>query len=445
MVRALTAWLMGVALLMATTVACTSTIDLQGVNYNYRRGDYWGAYEELQALQESYTKKQGPLLYALDAGMLAHYGQQYSESNLLLSAAERGIWENYSESITANIASYLVNDNTRAYQGEDFEDLYANIFKALNYLHLGEPESAMVELRRFTEKQQLLKQKYLNLNARLSNTSYGEVVEEYTSSQFSSSALGFYLQMVLARDIGEFDTAQYSKRALEESFKSQKMLYPFSIPSTVAEDLTPPAEREGRVNIVAFSGLSPYKEEVVERLPLSRTNYVKIALPRMVRRPTVIDSIEVVVSNVGAFKLELLEDMGTIAVDAFKMRENHIYNKTIIRALLKATGSEIIDYTTQYMYTEAQCQQEADTIAVIGTFLSFFSRIFSEASENADVRGSHYFPDKAWIGGVTLPYGSYDVRLLYRNRNGKIVYEDNLKGLTVTAKGLRLWESVCPL
>ena len=80
----------------------------------------------------------------------------------------------------------------------------------------------------------------------------------------------------------------------------------------------------------------------------------------------------------------------------------------------------------------------------MGNLLSFASRIFSEASENADVRGSHYFPDKAWVGGIDLPLGSYDATLLFRNRSGKVIYEESLKGMKVSPKGLRLWEGVCP-
>lgn len=444
MVKVRKIYLLGVVGLIVLTISCTSTIDLGRVNSCYNRGDYQGALKELIEMKEAFIEKQGSLLYTLDLGVLAHYSHAWDTSNNLLTSSERQIWENYSESVGANLASYLVNDNTRAYQGEDFEDLYTNIFKALNYIHLGEGESALVELRRLSEKQQLLGQKYLVLNQRLEKSSHGGYVEEYSASQFSSSALGLFLQMVIARDLGEFNDATFAKGALERAFKSQPSLYPFSIPTTVGEDLKTQEEGVRRVNIVAFSGLAPNKVEVVERYPLSYTNYVKIALPKMVIRPSSVNSVEVVLSNGARFNLELIENIGAIAVEAFRSRENHIYNKTIIRALIKATGSDIIDLTTEVMVGEAKSQEEANAISLVGNLLSFASRIFSEASENADVRGSHYFPDKAWVGGIDLPLGSYDATLLFRNRSGKVIYEESLKGMKVSPKGLRLWEGVCP-
>ncbi len=437
-------YLLGVVWLVALTISCTSAINLGGVTSCHSQGDYGGAYEELRGLEEQFLDKQGPLLYALDLGALAHYNRQWLTSNNLLDRAERQIWENYSESISANLGSYLVNDNTRAYQGEDFEDLYTNIFKALNYLHLGEGESSLVELRRLSEKQQMLRQKYEALDQRLEMSSHGDYVEAYTSSQFSSSALGYYLQMVVARDMGEFNDASFAQGAIERAFKSQPTLYPFTVPKTVGQDLSKPKEGAKRVNLIAFSGLAPYKVEVVERYPLSPSNWVKIALPQMVRRPSLVSSIEVVLNNDSRFNLELMENIGEIAIEAFRLRERHIYNKTVIRALVKATGTEIIDYATETMASEAKSQEEADAIVVVGSILSIFSRIFSEATENADVRGSHFFPDKAWVGGIELPYGDYDAHLYYRNSSGRVIYEERLRGLNVSAKGLSIWEGVCP-
>ncbi|NLA93192.1 MAG: hypothetical protein GX842_07180 [Spirochaetales bacterium] len=437
-------YLLGVVWLVALTISCTSTINLGGVTSCHSRGDYGGAYVELLGLEEKFLEKQGPLLYALDLGALAHYNRQWLTSNNLLDRAELQIWENYSESITANLGSYLVNDNTRAYQGEDFEDLYTNIFKALNYLHLGEGEGSLVELRRLSEKQQMLRQKYEMLDQRLEMSSHGDYVESYSSSQFSSSALGYYLQMIVARDMGEFNDALFAQGAVQRAFKSQPALYPFSLPKTVEEDLNRLKEGSKRVNLIAFSGLAPYKVEVVERFPLSSTNWVKIALPQMVRRPSLVNSIEVVLSNGSRFNLELMENIGEIAIEAFRLRERHIYNKTIIRALLKATGTEIIDYATETMASEAESQEAADAIIVVGSILSLFSRIFSEASENADVRGSHFFPDKAWVGGIDLPYGNYEAHLYYRNSSGKVIYEESLQGINVASKGLTIWEGVCP-
>lgn len=437
-----------VATVMAATFSCSSALQLQTVTMNHRQADYQGAYDELMSLESQYIERQGRLLFALDAGLLAHYAHQWDSSNRYLDEAERRIWEAYTESITANVASYLVNDNTRAYQGEDYEDIYANVFKALNYVHMGDAEAAMVELRRFAEKQQMLQDKYDTLMAAVDTTagkSAGYRVDSTLSIRFSSSALGNWLYMVLARDNGEVSQAQYSADQVRQAFAKQPAIYPFKVPATVERDLAVPANGKIRVNLVAFTGLAPYKEEIVERFWLSSGNYVKIALPSMVERPTSVASIDVRLSDGTRFVLEPIEDIAMVAQEAFHLKRKYIESKTVIRSLLKSTGTAFIDATTDAMSSNAETREEANNIQFYGTLLSFASRIFNEASEQADVRLSHFYPDMAWVGGVDLPVGTYDANVVYRDRNGRIIHEQNLTSLKVAHGTLGLWESVCPL
>ncbi|HCG63290.1 MAG TPA: hypothetical protein DEZ27_05670 [Sphaerochaeta sp.] len=437
-----------VAAVMAATFSCSSALQLQTVTQNHRQADYQGAYDELKSLETHYVERQGRLLFALDAGLLAHYAHQWDSSNRFLDEAERRIWEAYTESITANVASYLVNDNTRAYQGEDYEDIYANVFKALNYVHMGDPDAAMVELRRFSEKQQMLQDKYDTLMAAVDTTagrSAGYQVDANLSIRFSSSALGNWLHMVLARDSGEVSQAQFSANQVRQAFAKQPTIYPFKVPATVAKDLSVPTDGKVRVNLVAFTGLAPFKEEVVERFWLSPANYVKIALPSMVERPTSVASIDVRLSDGTRFVLEPMEDIAMVAQEAFRLKRSYIESKTVIRSLLKSTGTAVIDATTDVMSSNAETREEANSIQFYGTLLSFASRIFNEASEQADVRLSHFYPDMAWAGGVDLPVGTYDAHVVYRDRSGRIIHEQNLTGLEVAPGNLGLWESVCPL
>jgi hypothetical protein len=132
---------------------CTSFMDISATQSLYKDAKYQGAYESLLLEVPSLLKKQGPLIVNYDLGILSRLGEHYTDSNNYLSEAERLIWEAYTESVSGNIASFLVNDNTKAYQGEAYEDMYLNIFKALNYMHLGETEAALVELNRSIEKQ----------------------------------------------------------------------------------------------------------------------------------------------------------------------------------------------------------------------------------------------------------------------------------------------------
>lgn len=155
-------------------LGCSSYVDLSSSQMHIMQGHYDKAYQNLQMQAPSLLKAQGPIIVNYDLGMLARLNKNYQESNNLLSESERLIREAYTQSITANIASFIVNDNTKAYQGEEYEDIYLNLFKALNFLALGQEESALVELNRSMEKQALLKQKY---------EQYRKQVRDYASQQ----------------------------------------------------------------------------------------------------------------------------------------------------------------------------------------------------------------------------------------------------------------------
>jgi hypothetical protein len=60
----------------------------------------------------------------LDKGLLEHYVGNYRDSSQDLENAERLIQDTFTKSVTAGIASYIANDNTKEYPGEDYEDIY---------------------------------------------------------------------------------------------------------------------------------------------------------------------------------------------------------------------------------------------------------------------------------------------------------------------------------
>lgn len=423
-----------------TLISCASTIALDEVYSYHERGDYGASYAELEAMRDEVVKRQGKLIYALDAGMLAHKAGMWEQSNIHFDEAQRLIFEGYTESISANLASYFVNDNSRPYQGEDYEDLYANIFKALNYHSLGETESALVELRRFSEKQQFLQDKYERLIDSLHN-----VESNVEPISFSTSALGNYVQMVFARDSGDVAQALFSADQVHAAFAKQPNVYPFPVPSTLESDLRTPLDGKVRMNVIAFTGKSPVKEERTERVWVSCENYQKIALPYMVARPSRVHSVEVVFSDGTQFSLERIEDISAIAMDAFRLKQQYIVTKTIARSLAKTAGTAIIDISTDVMASSASSQEEAQRIEFFGTLAGIASRIFGEASEQADVRISHFYPSLAWIGGAYLFPGTYDAHIIYRDQKGKVLYEQSLAQVVIGTSSPHLVESICPM
>ncbi|HEQ71201.1 MAG TPA: hypothetical protein ENN69_01830, partial [Spirochaetia bacterium] len=127
------------ALLLA--VSCSSVMTQKGqfksIDERIKRHDFSGALKDLEKAKKKYYEEKDRVMFYLDAGMLAHYSGDYEKSNEYLTRAEYAIEELYTASISKAAASLLLNDNALDYSGEDYEDIYLNVFKALNYLHLG--------------------------------------------------------------------------------------------------------------------------------------------------------------------------------------------------------------------------------------------------------------------------------------------------------------------
>ena len=113
--------------------------------------------------------------------------QEYEESNIHLTQAEDAIEELFTKSISKATASMLLNDNTFAYAGEDYEDIYVNIFKALNYINLNKPESAFVEIRKVNIKLNLLEDKYKKYAEELNKSEDSKIEIKVKSNQFNNS------------------------------------------------------------------------------------------------------------------------------------------------------------------------------------------------------------------------------------------------------------------
>ncbi|MDD3806673.1 MAG: hypothetical protein PHE86_01380, partial [Candidatus Marinimicrobia bacterium] len=148
------------ALLLFLLISCTSimtnTFIYEGIDEALAKNEFLTPIAQLENIKDKAFSEKDRVLYFLNMGMLHHFAGNYSESNVMLTQAERGIEELYTVSVSKLASSFLLNDNALDYSGEDYEDIYLNVFKALNYAHLGETDASFVELNRMHHKLQQL-------------------------------------------------------------------------------------------------------------------------------------------------------------------------------------------------------------------------------------------------------------------------------------------------
>ena len=380
------------------------------------------------------------VLYYLDKGMLSHYAGEYEESSKLLQEAERTIEEAFTKSITRAAGSVLVNDNLLEYAGEDYEDIYINAFNALNYYNQGNIDGAMVEIRRMNIKLQTLETKYDAARSELQKQALAEGVvdsdipeNENAPSKFSDSALARYLGMLFYRQAGQQDSARIDRENLLLAFANNRDIYNYSVPSSISGELEIPAGL-ARVNVIAFSGLSPVKKDKVLRIPLPGPRWIKIALPEMISRPSQVVRAEALFDDGRVFPLELLEDIDAIARDTFKSRQGVIYTRSIIRAVVKGAASSAMAIAAD---------ETEGTDSLVLNIFSIGTQAYAEASEQADLRLSRYFPGKAWVGGFNIEPGAHSFRVNFYGISNMLISTQYFTNVTVNPRLLNLTEAFC--
>jgi hypothetical protein len=379
-----------------------------------------------------YPEKNQILLY-LDKGILEHYAGKYDASSADLEEGERLIEEAFTKSVSQEITSYIANDNTKEYPGEDYEDIYINVFNALNYYHRGDTEGAMVEIRKVNIKLQALADKY---------AAGGSLIKDFVKKQvenvvlpddepivLTDSALARYIAGLLYRGDNSLDDARIDFEEIQRIYTAAPGIYSGSVPASIGEELNIPSGK-ARLNVVAFTGLAPVKQQDVLSVPIplpsNLANQAKLALPQMVTRPSRIDGVTVKLQSGESFPLELIENMETVAIETFKAKYGLIFLKTLTRVAVKAIAGEVA----------AQAAEKA--AGGYGSLVSFGSKLVADASESADIRLSRYIPGKAYVGGITLDPGSYDVTFTFSNGDTVVETIDVKAGKTNLVEAVNL-------
>jgi len=393
-----------------------------------------------------YPEKNAISLY-IDKGLLEHYAGNYANSSQDLQEAERLIQEAFTKSITADLASYIANDNTREYPGEDFEDIYINVFNALNYYNRGNIDGALVEIRKLTTssgKLDMLSRKYENARRSGGGNGAAETLRGFGISvndampkgkpvDFSNSALARYLSALFYLSDGNTDSARIEFAQLQAAFAANKKVYYHPIPKSVTDIQTVPSGK-ARLNVIGFAGLSPVKVEgqfyVDFLLPLPVLCQPVFKLPKFVKRPSSINRIEVIVEGKNKFDLELLEDMGAVIEETYNARFSQIFFKTFVRLFTK--------YAAAATAAVAAREQGGDLAAIA---IALAGKAAADATEGADIRMSRYIPDKAFIGGINLDPGTYNITVHYYS-GSRIVAKDERRGVTIRANAPNLIETI---
>jgi hypothetical protein len=134
-------------------------------------------------------------MWLLECGMLSFSQENYKESLDYFNKAET-LAEDYENRATINlrgamseIGSAYTNQNALSYEGDFYEKILINYYKALNYYALGEPEAAGVELRRIRYRQKNVEREFQEDIYRVTAENYDLGTEQFSGKQIFSHDL----------------------------------------------------------------------------------------------------------------------------------------------------------------------------------------------------------------------------------------------------------------
>jgi len=455
--------LVAVVLILAT-VSCSSVATrkkfYEPITADIRSQNYKAAYQKIESARDKnkYGKKDR-LLYYLDSGFAAHYASLFDTSNVKLTMAEDAADELFTKSVSRAAASVLLNDNVLEYSGEDYEILYTNLIKTLNYLSLGEFDEAFVEVRRANLKLEVLEQKYADAARMLQNgveddTADVKINYDLKKVRFNNDAFARYLSIHMYAADGMMDDARIDYDYLVRAFNEQPFIYNFPMP-----DVKYVSESKGKtiVNVVGLAGLSPVKEAVNLRirtdkdlglvqvlytdgekkdteyghlpLPVKADYYFKFSLPKIASRESLVHGIRFIVDSEVLGELQLIEDVSMVAEETFQAKKSMIYFRTIARAVFKGLVTH-------------EAKQKVDTGGFEGWLKKAAIDVGADITENADLRCSQLLPGKIYVGDFEMEPGEYDFRVEFIGSGGEVIYSQDYPDYEVKTRGVNLVEAI---
>ena len=415
-----------VALLLAASAltGCATYSDSFGViERSLAKREYDTALIEIEKQSES---KNGRVLYLLDKGMVLRMKRDFSASNQTLEAAKVEMERLYAASISENALSFVVNDATVSYAGDDYEQVLVHLYMALNYLELGQLNDARVEA--------------LQVDIKLR-----EIGENIPDSKFTEDALSRYLTGLIYEELGEWSDAMIAYRKSYEAYRKYQANYGVAMPDVLKHDLLRLTKKlglkeefgryskefgleseeaggmltegQGELVFILNNGLAPIKREKIigasgpstsivvgntekrKRVVPATPILVNIALPYYESRPNNVLKARVSVSDLQV-ETQMMENVDAIARASLDARMPAITARSIARAVSKAAIQESVDRVGN--------KNDDPAVALVG---SLFMRVAAIATERADTRSWLTLPANVQLAKLSLPPGNYTIKV----------------------------------
>jgi hypothetical protein len=351
------------------------------------------------------------ILYYLEKGELLNLGSDYSAGRDSWLKADEVVqqWEDAlktsPDKLLGDIGSYLINDKTRRYDGQDYEKVMLSTRLTLNHIMLGNYDHARIEMKKTYEREKLIEA--------FRDKEYDKLKEEADKEQVSGD-----LKQMKDYPMGELDTPEVRelKNGFQNAFAHYLAGYFFEVTgeSSLAEpgyrnalQLAPnkrivqaglqnvgrrkPGPRESDVLFVVESGFAPAWKSITIPIPLPQQRGIVVTplsfpIVKSVGKTFVPPSLSVAGRQL---PVETLTSVDTMSRRLLKDQMPGILMRTVVRAVAKSV-----------------VQKQAQKAGIVGGLIATVATV---VSEQADERSWRTLPDRISIARATLPHGKQTV------------------------------------
>jgi uncharacterized protein len=430
-----------IKILLLSGLLLASCATYYQMNYEFNQSFESGDLEQAARVLEKNKKAaegKARFLYFLNQGIVQSLLGNYEISNEAFEQAYI-FGEDYRVNYLNEAASLLTNPTMTEYRGEDHEHLLLLYYKAINYLKLGDYESALVECRRLNIRLGTLSDKYKS-------------PDKYKKDAFVNNLMG-----IIYEASGDVNNAFVAYRNAYETYEGDyKKLFGMTAPDQLKEDLlrtaylngfsdevrryeeafgrkfTPSPKNGGELIFFWNNGLGPVKAEwsinfsVIhgqgglvtfansdygfnfpfylesneedKKQGLAALEFFRVAFPKYVERPVLFNSATLS-ANGKKYNLEAAEDVNAIAFKCLQERMLAEFGKSLLRVALKKAAEYQVRGENQ------------DLGAAIG--------LFNALTEKADTRNWQTIPHTIYYSRVPLPEGEQKVQLNLASATGR--------------------------
>lgn len=393
-------------LLLASAGCATYTASMMQVDRELAAGNTAAALQALQPMAGGRDQA----LYLLNKAMILRMQDNYADSVTAFEQAKQLM--NYLEaaSVSENAAALTLTENLRSFQGQLYERLLLHVYLALDYLQMGDIDSARVEVQQIDD---FLKRLYPGTD----------------SAPNGGDAFARYFSGLVYEDVGDWSDAMIEYRKAYQAYRAEGIAdrdMPHDLQVSLCRfadylglnqerddyqkrfgvDTWPPVDPvggdpDGQLAFVLSNGLAPKKIAVtsVVQDPVSG-HFFSISLPRLQRHPSDVGSAEIHIAgqSVITHQVENIERDATRALDA---------------ELPRLTAYEI----SRNIARQAAANQADKKQQGVGALLSLIGTVVDQA----DTRIWNTLPDGIQLARLRLPPGKYDLTVFLRDRSGNVL------------------------